>query len=286
MTGELDLRTLSLATGTLVVVLTMAMAWVGLTRRIYPGFLLWMLGSAAGASCLLIGFWMRATPSVLAVLAANTAASAGQALINLGLEDFLGRRRTPWLQALPVAITMATAALLTSGGPAEGARVAIGEGAYVLQTGWCLWLLVSGVPPLLGGRNRLLELTVAVQGTWSLLRMVHFATGRVLLQTLLSASTLESITFLIYPAVLALQVFGLTGLNLQRLESDLRGALEEVRTLRGIIPICSYCKKIRDDEGSWQQVEAYVSDHTEAAFSHGICPRCLQVHFPEEDPPG
>jgi len=286
MTGELDLQTLSLATGTMVVVLTLAMAWVGFTRRIYPGFLLWMLGSAAGAACLLIGWKMRAAPSVLSIIAANTAASVGQALINLGLEDFLGRRRTPWLQALPVALTIAAAAILTSGVPAEAARVAIGEGAYALQTGWCLWLLASGVPPLLGGRNRLLELTVAVQGAWSLLRMIHFATGKVLLQALFAPSTLESITFLIYPAVLALQVFGLTALNLQRLESDLRGALEEVRTLRGIIPICSYCKKIRDDAGSWQQVEAYVSDHTEAAFSHGICPRCLQEHFPDEEPPG
>jgi DNA-binding response OmpR family regulator len=55
----------------------------------------------------------------------------------------------------------------------------------------------------------------------------------------------------------------------------LQKALEEVRTLRGIIPICATCKKIRDDRGFWQRVEAYVGDHTEAVFSHGICPECL-----------
>jgi PAS domain-containing protein len=54
----------------------------------------------------------------------------------------------------------------------------------------------------------------------------------------------------------------------------LQQALDEVRTLRGIVPICSYCKKIRDDEGYWNQVEQYVSDHTDAKFSHGICPSC------------
>lgn len=54
----------------------------------------------------------------------------------------------------------------------------------------------------------------------------------------------------------------------------LKQALAEVRTLQGIIPICAWCKKIRDDKGYWNQVEKYVSEHTEARFSHGICPEC------------
>ena len=62
---------------------------------------------------------------------------------------------------------------------------------------------------------------------------------------------------------------------------ELRQALDEIRTLRGIVPICSYCKKIRDDEGYWNQVEKYVSDHTEAKFSHGICPACFEKEMKE-----
>ncbi|MFZ4437833.1 MAG: PAS domain S-box protein, partial [Syntrophales bacterium] len=57
---------------------------------------------------------------------------------------------------------------------------------------------------------------------------------------------------------------------------QLQQALNEVRTLRGIVPICSYCKKIRDDEGYWNHVEKYVSAHTDAKFSHGICPACFE----------
>jgi len=60
----------------------------------------------------------------------------------------------------------------------------------------------------------------------------------------------------------------------------LQKALDEVRTLRGIVPICSSCKKIRDDKGYWNQVEKYVSDHTEAEFSHGICPDCAKKMYP------
>jgi hypothetical protein len=54
----------------------------------------------------------------------------------------------------------------------------------------------------------------------------------------------------------------------------LEDALSRVKTLQGLLPICSYCKKIRDDRNYWQQVEGYISDHSEAQFSHGICPEC------------
>lgn len=66
----------------------------------------------------------------------------------------------------------------------------------------------------------------------------------------------------------------------------LSAALSEIRSLEGIIPICARCKKIRDDSGYWQQVESYVSSHTRAQFSHGICPDCRKEVYPdlEEEP--
>src|SRR5262249_43771747 len=57
---------------------------------------------------------------------------------------------------------------------------------------------------------------------------------------------------------------------------ELEKALAKVRQLQGLIPICAYCKKIRDDQNYWQQVEAYVSSHCEVRFTHGICPACLE----------
>lgn len=59
-------------------------------------------------------------------------------------------------------------------------------------------------------------------------------------------------------------------------EAALQKALSEVKTLRGMLPICAHCKRIRDDQGSWQQIELYVRSHSDAEFSHGICPACLQ----------
>ncbi|MCF7802980.1 MAG: hypothetical protein K9N46_07870 [Candidatus Marinimicrobia bacterium] len=67
----------------------------------------------------------------------------------------------------------------------------------------------------------------------------------------------------------------------QERADKLEKAYNELKTLRGILPICSSCKKIRDDDGYWQQVESYVTDHSEAMFSHGICPECIEKHYPE-----
>ena len=63
---------------------------------------------------------------------------------------------------------------------------------------------------------------------------------------------------------------------------ELKKALSEVKKLSGFLPICASCKKIRNDKGYWQQVEEYISDHSEALFSHSICPDCLRKLYPEE----
>jgi len=57
---------------------------------------------------------------------------------------------------------------------------------------------------------------------------------------------------------------------------QLEAALAQIKRLEGIIPICSYCKKIRDDQNSWQQLEKYISEHSDAMFSHGMCPDCVE----------
>ena len=61
----------------------------------------------------------------------------------------------------------------------------------------------------------------------------------------------------------------------------LKEALAEIKVLGGLLPICSICKKIRDDRGYWNTLELYLEKHTDAAFSHGICPECLKTHYPD-----
>jgi len=79
-----------------------------------------------------------------------------------------------------------------------------------------------------------------------------------------------------------------THLTIRRLQKDLeeknaqlQEAFDNIKTLKGLIPICANCKKIRDDEGYWHQVEGYIRDHSEAEFTHGICPDCAMTLYPE-----
>jgi hypothetical protein len=67
----------------------------------------------------------------------------------------------------------------------------------------------------------------------------------------------------------------------EKIISQLKEALARVKTLSGLLPICAGCKKIRDDDGYWHQVEEYITNHSEADFSHGICPERMQQLYPE-----
>ena len=69
--------------------------------------------------------------------------------------------------------------------------------------------------------------------------------------------------------------------TLRQKNKELTDALAQVKQLKGLLPICMFCKKIRNDENYWQQIEDYIARHTQADFSHGICPECLEKNYPE-----
>ncbi len=72
--------------------------------------------------------------------------------------------------------------------------------------------------------------------------------------------------------------------NESRLRQEVEAALAEIKTLRGLLPICAACKNIRRDDGAWSRIEAYISEHTHAQFTHGICPDCQERLYPETLP--
>jgi YesN/AraC family two-component response regulator len=75
----------------------------------------------------------------------------------------------------------------------------------------------------------------------------------------------------------------------EKMITELQDALAKIRRLSGMLPICSSCKKIRDDKGYWKMIEDYISEHSEAEFTHGICPECMKKLYPwmiDKYPPG
>jgi hypothetical protein len=92
-----------------------------------------------------------------------------------------------------------------------------------------------------------------------------------------------SLSFALFNGVIGIYYAKIKQIKLAREEliSKLQNALDEVKKLSGMLPICSSCKKIRDDEGYWQQIEVYIRDHSEADFTHGICNGCVKELYPE-----
>ena len=68
-----------------------------------------------------------------------------------------------------------------------------------------------------------------------------------------------------------------------KLLMELKKKMKEIKTLRGLIPMCAWCRKIRDDNGYWKKVEEYISEHTDAAFTHGMCEECAEKAIAERD---
>lgn len=67
----------------------------------------------------------------------------------------------------------------------------------------------------------------------------------------------------------------------EKLISELQDAMSRIKTLSGLLPTCAWCRKVRDDDGYWKKVETYIEEHSDASFTHGICPECLQKNDPE-----
>jgi sigma-B regulation protein RsbU (phosphoserine phosphatase) len=81
------------------------------------------------------------------------------------------------------------------------------------------------------------------------------------------------------------RVIGLQWALASRLK-ELQEAMAHIKTLQGILPICMHCHRIRDDHDSWQRIEKYIQGHSDAQFSHGLCPQCRERYYPDFPPPG
>jgi hypothetical protein len=116
--------------------------------------------------------------------------------------------------------------------------------------------------------------------TWQALRMISpFIIGEIPVD-FMRAGFFHQLTILGSIEAYIIMYIGLIVINAQRVEQEMINAKNEIKTIAGFIPICATCKKIRDDKGSWNQLEAYLGEHADMEFSHGICPECMQKSYP------
>ncbi len=225
-------------------------------------------GGAAPAALLLRVMWCalllltaralrRGGPLAIAVI--RFAAPFGSAAIFLGLILVTGRSASPVFSFIYVLVMMLPLLLFDAlpYGLASSALALVGSWVIVLQDG-------AGGAALWG---------------WVHIGAAALALGWVLALAFAHSLRIEQDATAERQAALD-RLQRALGEN-QQLVGELQEALVRVKTLSGLLPICSFCKKIRNDEGYWEQLEGYVSAHSEARFSHSFCPECMQVQYPE-----
>jgi len=129
-------------------------------------------------------------------------------------------------------------------------------------------------------KKHLLNVNTADHGVQSFMFTFKHVSPRILIFGHLDTISIE----LMQSQMISLnQDLGNLNRELQKKNAELKSALDHVKTLQGIIPICMHCHKIRNDQQIWDRLEAYLSEHTNAQLSHGICPECMKKYYSDLD---
>lgn len=283
MNNYLDMRTLLFVVSLLGLVICLAFVYVQTTRKTYAGFCAWTLSSFASFAGLLLASLRGAIPDLGSIVLGGVLIVSTVVFIAYGLDLFLAQP-VRWKYYV-VLMVMTTAGFLffTYVLPSVNARIVIVSGAIIVIDLWCAFLVWNGVARMLGGHNLFLIAAFMLSALLNAVRFVLAAFYDPIIPDLMAASHLHAVTLLLMTGVHIFMNLGLLLLNFQRVEQDLSVSLDEIKILKGIIPICASCKKVRDDKGAWNQIESYIRDHSEAEFSHGICPDCISKLYPGID---
>ncbi|MBI5521992.1 MAG: hypothetical protein HY910_05130 [Desulfarculus sp.] len=285
---SLDPRTVILVSMVIYVLLAMAMVLfsASLKHQRGPGY--WALGTSGWALFSLLLFLRDILPDWLTIVVANQGLVMSLCLVAQGLALLLGQR--PPL-AFHLAVSVANLAgflYFTYMLPSFSGRVVVFSLAIiVLGAEMARRLLPLRQKPNDPTRLLVLFTLITCMAAFSLRIAL---TSLDACQGLLQDRVINVVFLVFFPMSVVALNFSLLGLAASRFarqkdevnatlaetNGQLQEALDNVRTLSGLLPICSHCKKIRDDQGYWQQIEGYLREHTDADFTHGICPACAQ----------
>lgn len=270
----IDIRTASILNAVVGLIFCAYLAYVFRTRKTYAGFRQWTIASLCVFLSMVLISLRDMIPAWATIVVSNILVVASLVLIAQGTALFTGRRyRREWL-VFPLLATAVLSVVFTYYYPDVRARIVI---VSVLPLPAMIQVIIFVRRPAAsfpGLSSTWLVYSLGGLAFWLLVRVVLTVMFEGDLHDFLSASIVQGGFLVFYSAGNTAIFLGLLILHSQRIEADLQQALDEVRTLRGVIPICACCKKIRDDRGAWNQLEAYISHHSEAEFTHGFCPEC------------
>ena len=281
MSDFLDIRTLSLVAGLNSVALAAIMAYISMSRRVYPGFHRWTWAFVFGGLGMFLLSLRHFTPDWLSILVANGCVVTFVLLLAMGLSEFLERPNRLWFLGIVLAAVMTTLTYYTYQQPSVTARIVSVSLVSCLILLYIFTLLLKNARFQLGSGNKLLNGIFAFMTMWFLARAVITPLFKDHIVDFLSAGTFQGLSFVVYILGCEMIMGGLVTLNAQRMENELASADQNIKTLARLVPICSACKKIRDDKGYWEEVESYMNKKTHDEFTHSICPECIKKLYPD-----
>ena len=291
MEAMLAIRTLYFSVCATLFTLSACMVNYLSSRKTFPGFGAWTLASELSASAILLLGLRHHLPDFISIVVSNTIAIIAMFFFYSGFKSFaeekINLRRH---LAFIIIYSVVLFPILTFVTPNLRARiiiVSVATGGYFLLCGLVHYRQVRrGVLKL----NKMLLTTIVLLVVLRAFRAVYYFMPSNNINDLMSSGGLSGVLILLLTILSASFLISLMQLNSQRLEEEnvklinmLQTTLNEIKTLKGIIPICSYCKNIRNDEGSWEKLEAYIAIHSQAEFSHSICNECAKKYFPDMD---
>lgn len=276
----LDVRTVFFTEAATALVVSISLLLILLSRRTHRGFGDWTGGVFVfNLGLLLIGL-RGYLPGIASILFANACILGATMWINRAVINFVGRRWSWAFDAAMFGLWIVPFSYFTFLRPSVAARTELILPFTIVYWVSTFAVAVSSVRRRYG-RNLILPLGLAIVVVLDLLRLIDVIAYRYGGRSLMHAGTSASLFLIGTFSSGFFIMIGLVELNTQKTEQELRLAVSEVKTLRGIVPICASCKKVRDDSGYWNAVEAYVQKHTEAEFSHSLCPDCVRKLYPD-----
>ena len=276
----IDIRTLSLATGFSALVLCVPLLAMVRRHRAFPGVRQWALGLiSVFVGMALIGLRGK-IPDFFSVVLGNTITLAFLVFNLRGMKTFLGEKQKTWSDVGTLAVPALGMQLFLWPWPDMSVRIGVFSLFSAVMQARFITIAWVKFPRIMPRRDWVLLAAFALYGAWHLVRAVLALVIRPA-GDFMSAGFYQGMTFFVGMGMMILMSSSLFAALTRRLENDLSGAKKELQTLSGLLPICSFCKRIHGDDGSWTHVESYISTRSELQFSHGLCPECIEEHYPE-----
>ncbi len=282
MSHLIDPIPLSFFTGLTVLALFLCIAFVFRTPHPYPGLRDWVFSAfLLGAAGVLIGL-RGIIPGFASIVVSNVVGLGGLIVIRRGLGRFFDIKLSWWPDILLLGGILFTQVLFAYVLESLLLRTLFISVAHGLTLASCAQLVRAG-GRVLFPEDPIHPLALVLGG------VAIFHAVRVLVIGIMLANPVEDADRILFGASIlimnpgALMMYvGLISLHARRTNADLVASQSEVRVLSGLLPICCQCKKIRTEQQDWMPVEVYVRDHSQAEFSHGLCPTCAQNLYPDE----